>query len=104
VRGKVPLIDRVQYQPQRRLHDPIPHRRNPQRSRFSAPRLGNPHPPERLGMILPFPQLVRQALEVLRQVALAVCRRLVIPTRCPVVGLHLLKARPPRAQGVDLVH
>ena len=48
VLGKVPLEDRLQHLPQRRLHHPVPNRRNPQRPFSVATRLGYPYPADRL--------------------------------------------------------
>ena len=48
LRREVPLENRLQHCPERRLHHPVAHRRNPQGALFFAPQFADPVAPNRL--------------------------------------------------------
>ena len=103
LRLQVRLEDRFEHEHGRRLHHAVSDRRYAQRSLFAV-RLRDPYPPHRTG-------LVRLALEFLHQfpqptpgpIRLDVLKRLVVHSRCPLVGTAALVGQFQHVRAVQLV-
>jgi hypothetical protein len=95
--------DRLDGRPQRRLHDAIAHRRNPQRPQLLAACLGDVTPSNRGGSVGPVPQRFVQRRQVARLVALEGLDRHVVDADAALVGLHSREGRLQAAQRQDLI-
>src|SRR6266481_5572402 len=101
---EVPLEDRFQHHPQRRLNYPVSHRRYAERPLLRAPRFGNVVPANRLRPVLARPQPLAQPTQIVIQLSLEHLHRDVVHSARPMVGLHARKRRPQGPLSVDLVH
>src|SRR5208282_5633975 len=104
VRREVPFENRLQHRAERRLHHPVAHCRNPQRTLLLAARLGNPHPSDRLRTIATVLQHPRELFQVGFQMALELLHRHVVHASRSAVPLHACEGSPQIRQRVDLVH
>ena len=104
LRREVPLENRLQHCPERRLYHPVTHRRNPQGALFLAPHFEDPVTPNRWRAIASLPQPSGQLFQVRFQVMLELGHRHTIHACGSVVGLHASEGLPQSRQGADLVH
>ena len=96
--------DRLQRRPQRRLHDAVAHRRNPQWPQLLAARLGDVAATNRRGAVGPVPQRLMQPRQVSRLVALKGLDRHGIDADAALVGLHSREGCLQAAQRQDLIN
>jgi hypothetical protein len=89
--------------PQRRLHDAVAHRRNPQGPQLLAACLGDVAATNRGGSVGPVPQRLVQRRQVARLVALEGLDRHVVDADAALVGLHSREGRLQAAQRQDLI-
>jgi len=98
------LEDRFDYQPQGRLHDRSPHRRNTQRALLVRAGLRNPDPFHRLGLIARRAQLLFQVEQTARAVFGEACHRDTVHAAATCVGPHLCPSQLQRPVRIDFVH
>ena len=105
VPGELPLKDRPDDHLQRGLHDPVAHRRYPERALLGrVARLGDPDPSHRLGLVGPLLQVLLHVEQTVLAVFFEAFYRDAVHAAGPCVFPHLFPGQHKRPVLVDLVY